>query len=140
MLRCSVSELDESASVAAWPLVRLAHPELDAESWRQSARALQLRGGGVLGLEVENSGVMGIATFEAVDEPRFGRILQVSTIVTAELSRKAPFRRLLMRRLKEVAAALHCSDVLVTVSKRPPPKRSGKQPLSGTAAGSRRRG
>lgn len=122
MLHSSVSELDRATTAAAWPLVRLARPELDGERWQQKAQSLRLRGGGVLGLEVEGGALMGVATYEPVEKPMLGRVLQVGLLVTAEVSRKAPLRRLLMDALREVAARLGCSGTLVAAAKRPPPQ------------------
>jgi hypothetical protein len=131
MLNSSVSELEHAATAAAWPLVRLAQPELDGERWQQKAQALRLRGGGVVGLIVENGTLMGVATYEPVEKPMFGRVLQVSLFVTAEVSRRAPLRRLLMEGLREKAAALGCSETLVAAAKRPPPQSPPKRPLTG---------
>ena len=128
MLHSCVSELDRAATAAAWPLVRLARPELDGEGWQQKAQSLRLRGGGVLGLKVENGILMGVATYEPVEKPMFGRVLQVGLLVTAEVSRKTPLRRLLMDGLRDVASRLGCSGTLVTTAKRPPPQRPRKRP------------
>lgn len=130
MLHSSVSELDRAATAAAWSLVRIARPELDGEGWQQKAQSLRLRGGGVLGLKVENGVLMGVATYEPVEEPMFGRVLQVGLLVTAEVSRKAPLRRLLMDGLRDVASRLGCSGTLVTAAKRPPPRSPRKRPLT----------
>lgn len=122
MLHSSVSELDGAATAAAWSLVRLGQPELKGERWQQKAQLLRLRGGGVLGLIVENGALMGVATYEPVEKAMFGPVLQVDLLVTAEVSRKAPLRRLLMDALGEVAAKLGCSGTLFATAKRPPPQ------------------
>ena len=131
MLHSSVAELDPATTAAAWSLVRLAQPGPDGERWQQKVQSLRLRGGGVLGLKVENGALMGVATYEPVEKPMFGRVLQVSLLVTAEVSRKVPLRRLLMDALREVAASLGCSGTLVAPAKRPPPQGRRKRPSAG---------
>jgi hypothetical protein len=107
----SVTELDESAAAGAWPLVRMTAPELNPEQWRARAQSIRLRGGGILGVEVESGGLMGIATYEAVSNPHVGKVLEVNTLVCLELSRLAPVRRALRGVLDQRAATFGCSAI-----------------------------
>jgi hypothetical protein len=111
MLTFPVIELDESTAAAAWPLVRMTAPELNPEQWRARAHAIRLRGGGILGVEVESGGLMGVATYEAVSNPHVGKVLEVHTLVCLELSRLAPVRRALRCVLDERAATFGCTAI-----------------------------
>lgn len=111
MLLFSVTELDESAAAAALPLVRMTAPELSPEQWRARAQAIRLRGGGILGVEVEDGGLMGVATYEAVNNRHVGKVLEVDTLVCLELSRLAPVRRALRDVLDERAITFGCSAI-----------------------------
>lgn len=139
MLHFSISELHGAATAAAWPLVRLAQPELDGEGWQQQARSLRSRGGGVLGLNVENGALMGVTTYEPVEMPRFGLVLRVGLLVTAEVSRKAPLRAVLMDDLRELAATLGCSEIVIEMAKRAPLRRPRKSLTSGSKRSQRLR-
>lgn len=125
MLLFSVTELDEAAAAAAWPLARMVTPELDPQQWRASAQALRQRGGGIIGVEVENSGLMGVATYEVLERPRFGRTLHVANFVALELSRTRPVRLALAGALKQLASALDCSQTVIEAAKRPKPGCAG---------------
>jgi GNAT superfamily N-acetyltransferase len=111
MLRFSITELDEADAAAAWPLVRMAAPDLDLEQWQATAQDIRDRGGGIIGVEVADGGILGIATYEAVQNPHAGTILQVHTLVSLELSRRGPVRRALRGELEERASSLGCSAI-----------------------------
>lgn len=130
MLNFTVTELDRRDLPAAWPLVRAAAPGLDLDRWQAFAEALVERGGGVVGVEAEDGGFQGIATYEPVEKLHSGRVLQVDTLVTFELARRAPMRRVLCEGLDRLAARLGCEAVAVSI-----PSRSYVAQLVKNAAG-----
>lgn len=118
MLRFTVTELDREELAEAWPLVRATSPELALEEWQARAGALIERGGGVVGVSAEGGGFLGIATYEPVERPHAGRVLQVDTLVSFELTRQAPIRRILCEELEEMAPRLGCAGTAVNFGSR----------------------
>jgi hypothetical protein len=114
-----VIELDQDELALAWPLVRASSPELQLEGWQTFAEALIDRGGGVLAVAAPDQALHGVATYEPIEKPRFGRMLHVDTLVIFELSGSAPTRKVLVGALRQVAAALGCSETVISASKRP---------------------
>jgi hypothetical protein len=121
MLLFSVTELDEASAAAAWPLARMVAPELNPKQWQESTQAIRQRGGGILGVEVANSGLMGVATYEVLEKPSFGRTLHVANFVAFELSRTSPVKTALAGALKQLASVLDCSQTVIEAAKRPKP-------------------
>lgn len=115
MLQFTITELDKRDLREAWPLVRSASPQLRLEQWEELASELIDRGGGVVGVGAEGSGFLGVATYEAVDRPHAGKVLRVDTLVTFELSRRAPIRRILCDELDELAPKLGCDVITVAL-------------------------
>lgn len=114
----TVRELGNCDLPAAWPLVRTAAPSLGPDRWRSYAEALIGRGGGIIGISGEDGGLYGIATYEAAENLRAGRVLRVGTLVTMELTRRSPVRRVLCEALDRLAPALRCEAVAISIPKR----------------------
>lgn len=114
----TVTELERADLAAAWPVVRAAAPGLDPERWQSFAEALIDRGGGVIGVAAEDGGLHGIATYDPVEKLHQGKVLKVDTLVSFELSRRAPVRRLLCEALDRLAHLLGCDALAVTVPSR----------------------
>lgn len=123
MARFTVRQLDRRDFPAAWPLVRAASSARDLQDWVARADALTARGGGVLAVTPEEGGMHGIATFERIAAPAQRNVLRVDTLVTFELSSRAPVRRILCEALDDLADALGCDGVALT---RPRPDRLAK--------------
>lgn len=114
----TVRELGNCDLPAAWPLVRTAAPALGPDRWTSYAEALIGRGGGIIGISGEDGGLYGIATYEAAENLRAGRVLRVGTLVTMELTRRSPVRRVLCEALDRLAPALRCEAVAISIPKR----------------------
>lgn len=113
MPELTVRTLKESELDQAWPLVRGRSAETTIGGWRRFARRLVRRGGGILAVAAEDGLLHGVATFEPVTRVRSGRVLQVETLVSFELSRRAPVRNALCAALTDFARGLQCEAVAV---------------------------
>jgi hypothetical protein len=118
MLHFTVADLDSRELASAWPLIRTAAPELGPDGWQSLGEALIQRGGGVIAVAAEGGGYLGVATYEPVDKPRSGRVLQVDRLVAFELTRRAPIRRILCEELEELAPQLGCTATVVSAASR----------------------
>ena len=116
MPNLTVTELDQANCGEAWPLVRLASPHWLLGKWKDHARALWQRGGGVLGARTESGGLLGVATYEPVERRHLGMVLNVETLVAFELSRREPVRRALCETLDERAAGLGCGVMTLSAA------------------------
>ena len=114
----TVSELGPADLSAAWPLVRSAAAAPDLQQWQESAESLLSRGGGVIGVAVEEGGYLGVATYEPVSTLYSGNVLRVEILVTFELTRRAPVRAVLCEALDRLARLLGCDAVAVSVPSR----------------------
>lgn len=114
----TITELEPRHLAEAWPLVRSVAPRATLERWESFARGLLDRGGGVVAVTAENGGILGLATYEAADKLRLGKVLQVETLVAFELTRRAPVRRALCDALDRLAPVLGCAAVAVMVPSR----------------------
>jgi hypothetical protein len=113
MTQLTILELDAADVQRAWPLARMAAPSLWLGGWEQSARDLIERHGKVLAVAAPDGCFHGIATAEVMEKPRGARVLYVETLVTLELSRRAPVRSFLCDSLERLAAKLGCNGVAV---------------------------
>lgn len=118
MPQLTVRELGNCDLPSAWPLVRTAAPALGPDRWASYAEALIGRGGGIIGVSGEDGGLYGVATYEAAENLRAGRVLRVGTLVTMELTRRSPVRRVLCEALDRLAPALRCEAVAISIPKR----------------------
>jgi len=119
MLRFTVAELDRRDLAQVWPLVRSVGPHRRLEDWERHWQELVDRGGGAIGVAGEAGGFLGVATYEAVTKARAGRVLQVGTLVTFELTRRPRIRQILCDELDELAPQLGCAALAVSAPKRP---------------------
>lgn len=103
MLQLIVRELDERDLPAAWPLVRGEAAVPDYAQWVSLARSVIAGGGRVLGVEAEDGVLHGVALYAPAAEVGAGRMLEVATLATFELSRRAPVRRALCEALVRLA-------------------------------------
>lgn len=122
MPELDIIELDQDELALAWPLVRMASPQLELDGWQEFGEALIDRGGGVLAVAAPDQALHGVATYEALDKATFGRILHVDTLIAFELTGRAPVRKVLVGALRQVARALGCSVTVISAPKRPRPR------------------
>ena len=113
-MRFTVADLSREELASAWPLVRTVAPEADLDQWESFAAGLLDRGGGIIAVSGEDEVILGVATYEAADKLRLGRVLQVEVLVTFELTRRAPVRLVLCNALDRIAPLLGCKAVAVT--------------------------
>jgi hypothetical protein len=113
MPRLTVIELERDELAKAWPLVRAVSSSLDPEEWQRSAAELIRQGGGVVAVVAQDGCLHGVATYQPVDKAPASRFLYLETMVTFELSRRAPVRQLLCDCLECLAAALGCDSIAV---------------------------
>lgn len=138
-LQFDIVELDQDALLLAWPLVRTSSSYSQFERWQESAENLIDRGGKVLAVTALDGALHGVATYEAVEQAHFGRILQVDTFVTFELNGSAPVRSALMTQLRWASKVLDCSGMIISASRRPHwndrPRKSSANPLARAKVG-----
>jgi len=111
----TIIDLEPDELARAWPLVRIVSPWLNPEAWRGSAEELIAHGGGVISVVAPDGCLHGVATYEPIDKSRAGRVLYVETLVTFELSRRAPVRQYLCDCLERLAPALGCDAIAVSM-------------------------
>lgn len=118
MTSFTVAPLDSAAMADAYPMVRAAAPEVEAEQWQRYAEWLRNAQGGVLGAFAPNARLHGVAAYCRDDELRHGRALRVDLIVTFELSRSAPVRRALCDALEGLAREKRCDRLTLALPSR----------------------
>lgn len=96
----------------AYPLVRMAHPELTAAAWQAEARA-RLRDGGIVVLLAPGGVIQALAGW--TDQPG-SPTLKIDLFVVFELSRRAPARQALRDGLQALAAGLGRQAVTFSLS------------------------
>ena len=96
----------------AYPLVRMAHPELTAAAWQAEARA-RLRHGGIVVLLAPSGNIQALAGW--TDQPG-SPTLKVDLFVVFELSRRAPARQALRDGLQALATGLGLEAVTFSLS------------------------
>ena len=109
----TIIDLEPDELARAWPLVRIVSPWLNPEAWQGSAEELIAHGGGVISVVAPDGCLHGIATYEPIDKSRTGRVLYVETLVTFELSRRAPARHALCDALDLLGHAFVCRSVVL---------------------------
>jgi hypothetical protein len=114
----TIDHLSEDGLLHVWPVVRMAHSHANANWWLSEATALIGRGGGILAARAPDGIIHGVATYEVAKKALLGRILAVDTLITFELSRRAPARHALSDALELLRHAFDCrSTVLPLLSK-----------------------
>ena len=118
MTRFTVAHLHADRMADAFPLVRMAAPEVSPDQWRRYADWLGRAEGGVLAAYAGNATLHGVAAYCRDDSLRYGRALRVDLIVSFELSGAAPARAALLEALALVALAKGCETLTVCMPRR----------------------
>lgn len=113
MARFAIEHLSEDQLVEAWPVVRMSNSRANADWWASEAAALVGRGGGILAARAPDGSIHGIATYEVVRKALLGRVLAVDTLITFELSRRAPARHALCDALDLLGHAFDCHSIVL---------------------------
>lgn len=95
----TLAPLPPNRVAEAYPLVRMAHPEMSLAVWKATAEA-RLANGGILALLTPGGTIQAIASWE--DDPA-GEALKVDTLVVFEFSRRAPARQAMCDGLQALA-------------------------------------
>ena len=118
MPNLAVTHLGVEQIPAAYSLVRIALPEVEAGQWRDYAETLIGAGGGLIGVTAGDSSLHGLAAYRPDFCLRCGRTLRVGLIVAFELARKAPVRTALCEVLELVADATNCRSLTIEIDSR----------------------
>lgn len=111
-----VENLQNEQLREAWPVVRTSGLEANVDWWVHNATELIERGGGVLAARAPDGGIHGVATYAVVGKLPHARVLAVEILITFELNRSAPARRTLCEALEQVATALNCTGMALSLS------------------------
>lgn len=111
MLDLHVLRLDNRQLTEAYPLVRSAARVAPA-CWHAFAREIIGAGGGVLGAQVDDKCLYGVAAFQPVATLRQGRALHIELLVAIELGGAAPAREALCANLAQIACKLGCESIV----------------------------
>jgi len=114
----SISRIEGADLALAWPVARAAAASATLDGWRDAARRLMDRGGGVIAASAEDGCFHGIATYEPIVKLRAGRVLQVDLLAAFELSRHSPVRRALLEGLERIARSSACEAISIPVPNR----------------------
>jgi hypothetical protein len=101
----AIEHLSADQLSEAWPILHATRAEPVAQWWENDAKDLIRRGGGVLVARAADGRIRGLATYESVERPHEGRLLEVGKLITFELSRKEPIRHALCKALDLLALA-----------------------------------
>jgi hypothetical protein len=113
MASFAIEHLGDDQLLDAWPVVRMSHSHANADWWMSEAAALIERGGGVLTARAPDGTIHGVATYHVGRKALLGRVLAVDTLVTFELSRRAPARCALCEALELLASAFDCRSIVL---------------------------
>lgn len=114
MPRFVASQVQSDQISAAFPLVRMAMPELDPGSWTRFVAGLAEHGGALLGVFAGDATLHGIAIYR-IEESLKGRRFVVDALVTFELIRAAPARSALMDALEREAVDCGCAALALSM-------------------------
>ncbi len=113
MAQFTIEHLSEDRLLDGWPVVRMAHSHANDEWWLSEAAALIGRGGGILAARAPDGTIHGVATYEVAKKALLGRVLAVDTLMTFELSRRAPARHALCDALELLGHAFDCRSIVL---------------------------
>jgi hypothetical protein len=113
MAQFTIEHLSEDVLLHAWPIVRMSHSLANPGWWVSEATALIERGGGILAARAPDGTIHGVATYEVAKKALLGRVLAVDTLITFELSRRAPARRALCDALDLLGHAFDCRNIVL---------------------------
>jgi hypothetical protein len=117
MARFAIEHLSEDRLAEAWPIVQQSHSYANADWWISEALALIERGGGVLAARGPDEAIHGVATYRVARKALLGRVLAIDTLITFELSRRAPARHALSEALALLGHAFDCRSVVLPASR-----------------------
>jgi hypothetical protein len=112
MPRFAIAHLNPDQLGEAWPVVRMSDSLANCDWWMSEAAQLIERGGGILAARASDGNIYGVATYAVAKKPLVGRVLTVNTLITFELSRRAPARHALHEALKLLANAFDCRSIV----------------------------
>lgn len=125
MTQFTVRALKRSELPEAWPIVHWSNLYANADWWLSDAMDVIDDGGGVLVALAPDSSIHGVATFKVPANPAKEKVLRILTLITFELSGRAPARNALVKALERIAAKLECTHVMLPLAG------SGGMPQSG---------
>ena len=118
MAQFAIEHLSEDRLAEAWPVVRQSHSRANSDWWILEAATLIEHGGGVLAARGPDGSIHGVATYRVARKALVGRVLAVDTLITFELSRRAPARQTLVEALELLASAFDCRSVVLPLPSR----------------------
>jgi hypothetical protein len=115
MAQFEIEHLREDQLPGAWPVVRMSHSLAKADWWVSEGTALLERGGGIIAARAPDGTLHGVATYEVAKKALLGRVLAVDTLITFELSRRAPARHALCHALDLLGHAFDCRSIVLPI-------------------------
>lgn len=113
MTAFAIEHLSESELAEAWPVVSMSRLHAKADWWVSHGKSLIKRGGGILAARAPDGAIHGVATYEVARKALLGRVLVVDTLITLELSGRAPARHALCDALELLASAFDCHGIVL---------------------------
>lgn len=113
MVQLAIENLSHEQLTEAWPVVRMSRSHANADWWTSEAAELMRRGGGVIAARAADGTIHGVATYEVSSKALLGRVIVVDTLITFELSRRAPARHALCEALELLASAFDCRSIIL---------------------------
>jgi hypothetical protein len=113
MRRFAIDHLNPDQLREAWPVVRMSDSLANCDWWMSEAAQLIERGGVILAARATDGNIYGVATYAVAKKPLVGRVLTVGTLITFELSRRAPARHALHEALELLANAFDCRSIVL---------------------------
>lgn len=107
--------LAEHQLARAYPLVR-SSVHVSQAGWEGFARSLIADGGGIIGVEVDEDCLYGVATYRPLKTLRHERLLDSEVFVAIDFSPTAPVRRILHERLEQIARSSGCRNIRITMT------------------------
>jgi uncharacterized membrane protein len=93
----------------------MSHSLAKADWWVSEGTALLERGGGIIAARAPDGILHGVATYEVAKKALLGRVLAVDTLITFELSRRAPARHALCQALDLLGHAFDCRSIVLPI-------------------------
>jgi hypothetical protein len=113
MAQFAIEHLSQDRLAEAWAVVRHSHSHANQQWWIAEGSALIERGGGILAARGRDGALYGLATYEVARKALLGRVLAVDTLISFELSRRAPVRHALCDALELLASAFDCRSIVL---------------------------
>ena len=135
MAQFTIAHLYDEQIEDAYPMVRMAAPDLSLERWVEFGLSAIAGEGGVLGAYSGDGTLHGVAVYCPDDRLLAGRVLRIEPMVTFELNPRSPARAALCEALELLAAAKGCRQLVFHL-----PSRGHADPQSDKGEGWRRLG